>query len=206
MNIKDLYREQEDLAKKAILTDSFEKLDLIGGADCSYMEDSTVISGIVVIRYDTLDPVSKVYNVLKVNFPYIPGLLAYREAGAMISAYEKLEVKPDILVVDGFGTNHPRRCGIATYIGVKLDIPTIGAGKSFLCGTVLDDYVYQSGERVGKIIRSGKSKKPIYVSPGHRISLSTSADIVMHCIKSGRLPEPTRLAHEYVTGLKSSLI
>ena len=106
-------------------------------------------------------------------------------------------------MIDGFGTNHPRRCGIATHVGIKLDMPTIGVGKSFLCGEACDDdYICQAGEKVGKLVYSSGSKRPVYVSPGHKISLDTAVEIVQHCQKAGRIPEPTRLAHEYVTTLK----
>jgi deoxyribonuclease V len=102
-----------------------------------------------------------------------------------------------------FGVNHPRRCGIATHIGIKLDRPAIGVGKSFLCGEACDDgYICQAGEKVGRLVYSAGSKRPIYVSPGHKISLDAAVEIAMHCIKTGRLPEPARLAHEYVTELK----
>lgn len=203
MKIEELYREQAALAKRSILVDSFQKAELIGGADCSYIDDR-IIGGIVVLDHE-FNIVEKSYDVLDTTFPYISGLLAYREAKAEINAYKKLRLKPDILMVDGFGANHPRRCGIATHIGVTLDIPTIGVGKSFLCGTILDGYVYQQGERVGKLVRSGRHTRPIYVSPGHRVSLSTSVDIVVKCIKVGKIPEPVRFAHEYVTTLKREI-
>ena len=123
----------------------------------------------------------------------------------MIGAIRKAKVRPDVVMVDGFGTNHPRRCGIATHIGIKLDTPTLGVGKSFLCGQARGNDVYQDGEKVGKLIYTKGSKKPIYVSPGHRISLETAVDIASACIKTGKIPEPIRLAHEYVTNIKQIL-
>ncbi|WP_424356785.1 endonuclease V [Methanocella sp. MCL-LM] len=205
MKVDALYREQEQLAKKAVFYDAFGKLDSIAGIDCSYYGD-LIIGGAVVIDLNTLEPVEKAHTILKLDFPYIPGLLAYREAKAMISACRKLKSDVDVLMIDGFGTNHPRRCGIATQIGLQLEMPTIGVGKSFLCGNIRDDgYVYQGAERTGKLIYSSRSKKPVYVSPGHRISLDTSVELVEKCMKSDRIPEPTRLAHEYVTGVKNTL-
>lgn len=202
MKTDHLYREQEKLAQKSRLYDAFGKVRLIAGLDCSYFEDR-IIGGAVVIDLATLEPVEKVHSILKLDFPYIPGLLAYREAPAMIHAFRKLKSDVDVLMIDGFGTNHPRRCGIATQIGLKLEMPTIGVGKSFLCGDIRDDsYVYQSDERVGKLVYFKGSKKPVYISPGHRISLETSVELVEKCQRYGRIPEPTRLAHEYVTGLK----
>jgi deoxyribonuclease V len=190
------------LAKRAALYDAFGKVRYIAGVDCSYLDDR-IIGGAVVVDYETMKPVERAHAVLKLKFPYIPGLLAYREADAMIAACRKIKCAVDVLMIDGFGVNHPRRCGIATHIGLKLDMPAIGVGKSFLCGEVGDDgYICQAGEKVGKVLYSSGSKRPIYVSPGHKISLDTAVEIAAHCIKAGRIPEPTRLAHEYVTALK----
>jgi deoxyribonuclease V len=197
-----LYREQERLAKRVALYDAFGKVRSIAGVDCSYL-DSRIIGGAIVLDYETLKPIERTQAILKLKFPYIPGLLAYREARAMMAAIRKIKSDVDILMIDGFGTNHPRRCGIATHIGVKRDMPTIGVGKSFLCGEACDDdYIYQAGEKVGRLVYSSGSKRPVYVSPGHKISLDTAVEIVQHCQKAGRIPEPTRLAHEYVTTLK----
>jgi deoxyribonuclease V len=197
-----LYEEQERLAKRAALYDAFGKVRYIAGLDCSYPGDR-IAGGAVVLDYESLMPVERASAVLKLKFPYIPGLLAFREADAMIAAIRKIKTDVDVLMIDGFGINHPRRCGIATHIGVKLDMPAIGVGKSFLCGEACDDgYICQAGERVGKMVYTGILKRPVYVSPGHKISLDTAVEIAVHCVKSGRIPEPTRLAHEYVTELK----
>lgn len=205
MSIGRLIAEQRRLASKALFYDAFGHVRYIGGVDCAYY-DEKIIGGIVIVDIDSLEPVLKAYAVLKLDFPYIPGFLAYREAKAMIKAIGKVKDRIDILMIDGFGINHPRRCGIATQIGLKLDMPTIGVGKSFLCGEIQeDDYIYQDEERVGKLLFSPTSKKPVYVSPGHKISLDTSVEIVEKCMAGYRLPEPTRLAHEYVTILKTDL-
>jgi deoxyribonuclease V len=203
--MKELYGEQLELAKKSILVDSFGSIKRIGGVDCSYLGDEHVIAGLVVLEYDTLKPVYRTFDLQKLVFPYIPGLLAYREGEAMIRVIKDAKVKPDIVMVDGFGTNHPRRCGIATHIGIKLDMPAIGVGKSFLCGSVRGNDVYQDGEKVGRLIYSKAAKRPIYVSPGHRISLETAVDVASACIITGKIPEPVRLAHEYVSNLKHTL-
>lgn len=200
-----LYREQERLAKRAMLYDAFGRIRYIAGIDCSYRGDR-IIGGAVVVDYESLQPVEQAHAILKLKFPYIPGLLAYRESDAMMSAFRKISHDVDILMVDGFGVNHPRRCGIATHIGVKLDMPTIGVGKSFLCGDICGDYICQTGERVGKMIYSAGSKRPVYVSPGHKISLDTAVEVVEHCTRTGRQPEPTRLAHEYVTFVRDNVL
>ncbi|MGA9140991.1 MAG: endonuclease V [Methanocella sp.] len=201
-----LYREQERLAKRATLYDAFGKIRYVAGVDCSYLDDH-IIGGAVVVDYESLKLVEKAHVILKLKFPYIPGLLAYREAAAMMAAVRKIEHDVDVLMIDGFGINHPRMCGIATHVGVKLDIPAIGVGKSFLCGEACGEgYICQSGERVGKMVYSVGSKRPVYVSPGHKVSLDTAVEVVEHCIRTGRQPEPTRLAHEYVTALKQEVI
>jgi deoxyribonuclease V len=202
MDVNALYKEQTELSKKAILKDSFGQIKRIGGVDCSYLNDEYIIGGLVVLDYCTLKPVYRTFDRQKLTFPYVPGLLAYREADAMMGAISKAKVKPDIVMVDGFGTNHPRRCGIATHIGIKLDMPTMGVGKSFLCGEVKGDGVYQGGERVGRMIYARGAKRPVYVSPGHKMSLETAVDVASACIITGKIPEPVRLAHEYVTLLK----
>ena len=202
MQLDRLYKEQKRLAKRVALYDAFGKTRLIAGVDCSYPDDR-IIGGAVVVDYETLEPVERASVVRRLKFPYIPGLLAYREADAMMAAVKKIETDVDVLMIDGFGINHPRRCGIATHIGVKLDMPAIGVGKSFLCGDVCDEnYICQAGEKVGKLIYSCGSKRPVYVSPGHKISIDSAVEIVTRCTRAGRIPEPARLAHEYVTGLK----
>jgi len=206
MDLKKLYREQEKLAERSILSDSFDRIKRIGGVDCSYIDDEYIIAGLVVLEYDTLKPIYRTFEIRKLTFPYIPGLLAYREAEAEIGAIGGARIKPDVIMIDGFGANHPRRCGIATQVGIKLDMATIGVGKSFLCGEIKGDDIYQDGEKVGRLFHSAKYPKPIYVSPGHRISLNTSVKVVKHCTKNHRLPEPARLAHEYVTTLKNRFI
>ena len=205
MIVERLIEEQKRLAELALLYDAFGHVRYLGGVDCSYY-GGKIIGGIVIIDIDSLEPVQKSHAVLTPDFPYIPGFLAYREAKAMIKAIRKVKDQVDILMIDGFGINHPRRCGLATYVGLKLDMPAIGVGKSFLCGEIReDDFVYQEDERVGKLVFSATSKKPIYVSPGHKISLDTSVELIEKCMAGHRLPEPTRLAHEYVTSLKNNM-
>lgn len=201
MDLDRQYREQERLAKQVKLYDAFGRIRYVAGLDCSYTGDR-IIGGAVVVDYGTPGPVEYAHAIRALKFPYIPGLLAYREADAMIAAFRNVRHDVDVLMIDGFGINHPRRCGIATHVGVKLDMPAIGVGKSFLCGEVSGDDICQDDEKVGRMLHTAGSKRPIYVSPGHRISLDTAVELVKHCIVSGRLPEPTRLAHEYVTALK----
>lgn len=192
------------MAKEAVTSDDFYDIRTIGGADCAYFNDM-VIACVVSLDFPSLACIAASYDTRPVTFPYIPGLLAYREMDAVMDAYKKATVRPDLLMVDGFGVNHPRRCGIACAIGVRLNIPTIGVGKSFLCGQLKDDDIYQSGERVGRRLYTGKETKPIYVSPGHRISLDSSVDIVLRCLRGRKLPEPVRLADAYAAVMREKL-
>ncbi|BAI61530.1 endonuclease V [Methanocella paludicola SANAE] len=203
MDVHELYNEQIELSKKAILTDSFPPIKRVGGVDCSYLDDKFIIAGLVVLDYGTLKPIYRTFDIQRLTFPYIPGLLAYREAEAMMGVIKKAKVRPDLIMVDGFGTNHPRRCGIATHIGIKLDVPAIGVGKSFLCGEVQGQRIIQDGEETGRLVRAISGQKPVYVSPGHKISLKTAVKVVKHCMAGHRQPEPTRQAHEYVTSIKN---
>jgi len=187
--------------------DDFGKLRLIGGVDQAFVGDC-VISGVVVLRCGSLEVVERVYAVQPVVFPYIPTFLGFREGPAIVSAYKRLESVPDVLLVDGAGLNHPRSAGLATHIGVVLDVPTIGITKKILCGSGEEpagvgeaNPLVHKGERVGWLLKSARRSRPIVVAPGHRVSLETSLRIVKGCLSGHKLPEPVRLAHLYVKEL-----
>jgi deoxyribonuclease V len=215
----ELYRIQEGIAAKAIIADDLqlEELRLIGGADQVFLEldagsengHELIISAIVVLDYPSLQFVECASSLLRVEFPYIPGLLAFREAPAILTAFHALRTKPDLLVVDGGGINHPRYSGLATHVGVLLDIATIGVTKSLLCGD--GELPSQVGEAqvityhdkaVGYYLKSKTACKPIIIAPGHRISLETSLKLIKSCLRMHKLPEPTRMAHLYANKLK----
>ncbi len=203
-----LLAAQKLVADLVITEDDFGELRLIAGVDQSFMDDK-IISGIVVLEYDSLEVVERVHSIQPVNYPYIPTFLSFREGPAIISAFKKLKTPPDILLVDGAGINHPRRAGIATHIGVALDVPTIGITKKILCGEgkepaqvgEANPLIYE-GKNVGWLLKSTNRSRAIVVAPGHRVSLDSSLSIVKSCLRGHKLPEPVRLAHEYVNGLK----
>ncbi|VVB97711.1 Endonuclease V [uncultured archaeon] len=205
---ENLIAVQKLVAEKTVVEDDFGKLRLIAGVDQSFMDDR-IISGIVVLKYDSLDVVECVHSIRPVNYPYIPTFLSFREGPAIVSAFEKLKNYPDILMVDGAGINHPRSAGIATHVGVALDVPTIGITKRILCGEgkepvevgEANPLIFED-KNVGWLLKSSKRSRPIVVAPGHRVSLDSSLSIVKACLRGHKLPEPTRLAHEYVNGLK----
>jgi deoxyribonuclease V len=129
-----LLSAQKLAAERAIIRDDFTHIKLIAGADQAFAGDM-MLSGIVVLDYTSLEIVERVFSIEQVIFPYIPTFLSFREGPAIMSAFEKLKNRPDILMVDGAGINHPRRAGIATHVGVALDVPTIGITKNLLCGS-----------------------------------------------------------------------
>ncbi|MBP9762958.1 deoxyribonuclease V [Patescibacteria group bacterium] len=184
-----------------------KKITLIAGCDISMnLYSTTFYGGFVVLRYPELTLVDQAFVKDTVTFPYIPGLLSFREIPSLLKAWEKLKTKPDLIAVDGVGIAHPRRIGIASHLGVVLDIPTIGCAKSVLTG-VYEEPDQEPGsysfmhdpshpeELLGAAIRSKRNVKPIFVSPGHKITLRESIDIIKNCVRKHRIPEPTRFAH-----------
>jgi deoxyribonuclease V len=208
---ESLLAAQKLVAERAITDDDFGELRLIAGVDQSFMDDK-IISGIVVLEYDSLAVVERVHAIQPVNYPYIPTFLSFREGPAIVSAFKTLKNPPDILLVDGAGINHPRGAGIATHIGVALDVPTIGITKKILCGTGVEPsqvgeanpLIYE-GKNVGWLLKSTKRSRAIIIAPGHRVSFDSSLSIVKSCLRGHKLPEPAMLAHEYVTGLKKEI-
>ncbi|MCZ7383128.1 MAG: endonuclease V [Candidatus Methanoperedens sp.] len=203
-----LLAAQKLVADLVITEDDFGEIRLIAGVDQSFKDDK-IISGIVVLEYDLLEVVERVHSIQPVKYPYIPTFLSFREGPAIVSAFKKLKTPPDILLVDGAGINHPRRAGIATHVGVALDVPTIGITKKILCGEgkepaqvgEANPLIYE-GKNVGWLLKSTNRSRAIVVAPGHRVSLDSSLSIVKACLRAHKLPEPARLAHEYVNGLK----
>ncbi len=203
---------------------AFGEQPLVAGVDQAFDGDSAT-SAIVVVRGDQI--VERVHASEAVEIPYIPGLLSFREGGAILAAFERLESDPDVVLVDGSGRIHYREAGLATHIGVTLDIPTVGVAKRLLCGRPresLDDPL-PAGRRVaieadadvstsdGTVIgyavqtrqfESGNRHiNPLYVSPGHRVSAETAADLVTSLTRGYKLPEPVRLADRYAGELTS---
>ncbi|MBU4373663.1 MAG: endonuclease V [Euryarchaeota archaeon] len=207
-----LLATQRLVAERAITEDDFGKLRLIAGVDQAFVDDK-IISGIVVLKYNSLEIVERVHSIQSLIYPYIPTFLSFREGPAIVSAFKKLKNSPDILIVDGAGINHPRSAGIATHVGVALDVPTIGITKKILCGAgdepsqvgEANPLIYE-GKKVGWLLKSSKRSRAIVVAPGHRVSLDGSLVIVKHCLRSHKLPEPIRLAHEYVNRLKKEIL
>lgn len=182
---------------------------LIAGVDISVDRASATGTGaVVVLSYPELEIVEVEVVTDRIEFPYVPGLLSFREAPLVLAACEKLTVSPDLFIVDGQGIAHPRRIGLASHLGLFLDTPTIGCAKSRLCGThkTPEDEagsqaeLIDKGEIIGAVLRTRTGIKPVYVSIGHKISLKSAVDWVLACCCAYRLPEPTRLAHQTAGG------
>jgi len=182
---------------------------LVAGVDISAPRFQGKVRGtVVVLSYPELEVVEIGAVEQTVDFPYIPGLLSFRESPVILAAYEKLRSKPDLILVDGQGIAHPRRFGIASHLGVLLDVPTIGCAKSLLCGThdVLGPEagstagIEHQGEIIGMALRTKTNVRPVFVSIGHKVDLAAAVSWVSRCCRGYRLPEPTRLAHLAASG------
>jgi deoxyribonuclease V len=205
MDLNKLKEEQLKLAKKVIINDKFEKIETIAGVDQTFLNED-IISGIVVCNYKDLKSIEKKSAVVKAKFPYISGFLSYREIPAILEAYNKLDNKPDVLLVDGNGILHPRRIGMASHVGILLNTATIGVAKSLIGGEKKGKTIYMEKEARGYELVSREHARPIYISPGHEVSLKTSLEIVKKCIKfPHKLPEPLHLAHRHANKIKGSL-
>ena len=206
-NLEEAQYVQRQLANRIILEDDFLSCELLGGMDVSnnlYDPHSMIYASTIVLDKHTLrlEEESTVAQVQ--TFPYISGFLGFREAPALIEAFRKLKKRPDILLIDGHGISHPRHLGIASHVGVLLDIPTIGVAKSILVGhpsEILGNMkgdktpLMRQGKQIGVVLRTKARSNPMIISVGHRISLESAVKIVVESLTRYRLPEPTRQAH-----------
>jgi len=195
---------QKELARDIVASGEVNSVRLVGGADISVPRGSRMArAAVVVLSYPELEVVEVEMGVAELRYPYIPGLLSFREAPVILELFNNLSHKPDLFIVDGQGIAHPRKLGIASHLGLWLDLPTIGCAKSRLCGEH-DEVGYEAGsaaglihegEVVGTVLRTRAGAKPLYISPGHKIGLEQSVRWTLACTKGYRLPEPSRLAH-----------
>ncbi|GAB3681798.1 endonuclease V [Actinocorallia lasiicapitis] len=193
--------EQERLRGSVILEDRGGEPGLVAGLDVAYADD-LVAAAVTVLDARTLAVVESAVAVERPAFPYIPGLFAFREIPALVSALRKLEHEPDLLVCDGHGLAHPRRFGLACHLGVLLGVPAMGVGKTFLVGEHVEPArergswtpLVHDGETVGRTVRTRDGIKPVYVSAGHLVSLETATRRVLELTPAFRLPETTRTA------------
>lgn len=200
-------RLQEELRSQVVAENCLGEVHAIAGVDVS-VRGEVARAAVVVLRYPDLAFQEVALAEVTVTFPYIPGLLAFREAPAILAACAKLRAEPDLLIFDGQGLAHPRRMGIATHVGLFLDRPTIGCAKSRLCGehselpSQAGSWVplADRGEVIGAVVRTRSGVRPVYVSLGHRVDLEAAIHYVLTCCRGYRLPEPCRLAHRAAAG------
>lgn len=210
------YNEAIDIQKKlssnVVLQPFNSELKLIAGADVSYSKNSDLFfAGVIVLQLPDMNIVEESTAISEVDFPYIPGLLSFRESPVLIKAFEKLNSVPDVIMIDGQGIAHPRGLGIASHLGLLLDIPTIGCAKNILVGHYDEpeidagnyNPIFFNGKVIGAVLRTKRSVSPVFISPGHKMDLTSSIDIVMKTCRGYRLPEPTRQAHLLVNRIRT---
>lgn len=200
---------QEILKQQVITTDDLpSQVKLIAGVDVEYDKDSDTITGaIVLLDHHTLEVTEIATHCMQVPFPYIPGLFSFREMPVLLEAWKKLTTFPDIIICDGQGIAHPRRFGLACHLGVTLDTPTLGCGKTRLFGRFeqpsnergsISPLLSEDNEvRIGNVLRTQTGINPVFVSTGHKISLTTATELVLKMCTEFRLPETTRKADQY---------
>jgi len=201
---------QQSLRGQVVTHNELGAVRTVAGVDISTAHERAH-AAIVVLRFPELEPLEAVEADLPLTFPYIPGLLAFREAPAILAAVQGLQCEPDLFLFDGQGLAHPRRMGIASHVGVILDKPSIGCAKSILCGHcgpvgMAGEHaeIVDKGEVIGAAVRTREGTQPVYVSIGHRIDLPTAISYVLRCCSGYRIPEPTRWAHRVAGGAKLS--
>jgi deoxyribonuclease V len=201
---KEAIEIQKALQSHVNLKDDFGEIKTVAGVDVGFEENNTITrAAIAVLDYQTLEVLETAIAHRPTTFPYVPGLLSFREVPCVLEAMLKLSAEPDLLLCDGQGIAHPRRFGIAAHLGLLLDIPAVGVAKSRLIGKH-DEVPLEKGsfvrlmdkdEQIGVALRTRTNVKPLYISPGHRVSINTAHRLVMQCVTKYRLPETTRHAH-----------
>lgn len=200
---------QQRLRGQVITADDLPPLRTVAGVDVGFEDDGRITrAAVAVLSFPGLQPVAQAIARRPTSFPYVPGLLSFREIPAVLDALEQLDRLPDLLLCDGQGIAHPRRFGIACHLGVITGLASIGVGKTRLVGThqPLPEEkgawvpLRHKGETIGAVLRSRTGIKPIYVSPGHRVSLETAVELTLRCTTRYKLPETTRAAHRLASG------
>lgn len=198
---KDL---QNELRRRVKLSDDFGKVEKVAGLDVGFEDGGNITrAAAVVLSFPDLEMLDQAVSRSDTHFPYVPGLLSFREVPALLEAIKKLTVRPDLILCDGQGYAHPRRFGLACHLGLVTDIPTLGAAKSRLIGTHEEPgntkgertALMDSDEVIGAVLRTRSGVSPLYISAGHRIGLESACRFVLACCPRYRLPETTRQAH-----------
>ncbi|RYY49819.1 MAG: deoxyribonuclease V [Chitinophagaceae bacterium] len=202
-------REQINISERRL------HIKTIAGADISHNRfSSEIFAGIILLTYPGLEVIG--YSLAKstVAFPYIPGYLAFREVPALMKAWDQLAMKPDVVMMDGHGIAHPRRLGIAAHFGALTGVPSLGCAKKKLTGSFeapgeaagSSSPLLDREEQIGTVLRTKSLTKPVFVSPGNGMGLRNAVQITKKCLRHYRLPEPTRLAHQFVNEFRKGML
>ncbi|PZP57292.1 MAG: deoxyribonuclease V [Micavibrio aeruginosavorus] len=203
---EDAMALQNKLREHVSLHNDFKDVKIICGVDCSYDLQTNMSRAVLcAFSYPELDLLESAMAHLPTIFPYVPGLLSFREIPVILEAFKVTSIKPDLLMVDGMGIAHPRRMGIATHLGLCLDIPAIGVGKSLLCGRYdmpgslkgNQSPLIHKKEIIGTVLRTKDNINPLFISPGHKIDHETAVQMVLNCVRKYKLPEPTHTADKF---------
>ena len=204
---------QRELSRRVVRNDDFRKIRCVAGADISLdKETNTGYAGVIVYSFPSLEEIERRWASGPLRFPYVPGLLSFREGPLLLKALAKLRTEPDLLLFDAQGIAHPRRFGLASHLGLVLDKPAIGVAKSRLCGTHSEPAkragawtkLRDRHETIGAVLRTRTNVKPVFISTGHRISLETAVELALACSDGTRIPRPTREADRWVAQLKKA--
>ena len=202
---------QQQLRHQIRIEPLTKPVETIAGCDISFNKfEETVYAGIVVLELATMQVIEEAGVISSATFPYIPGLLSFREIPSLLEAWAKLKIEPDVVMFDGQGIAHPRRIGIASHGGLFLNRPTFGCAKSVLVGKYDEPAPERGvwspmkhyGETIGVALRTKNKVNPVYVSPGHLIDFQMAIDLTLRCDGGYRIPEPTRRAHNPVNALR----
>ncbi|MGC1107321.1 MAG: deoxyribonuclease V [Candidatus Acidiferrales bacterium] len=208
---REAVRIQLRLRSKVELADRLPTVRRVAGADLAFdLDRNRAIAGVVIYAFPEMEEIERVWSESRITFPYVPGLLSFREAPALLKVFARVKNAPDLIFCDGHGYAHPRRFGIASHLGLLLGTPTIGCAKSLLIGTHRPLPLYAGAwkplrdddEVIGAALRTRKGVNPIYVTQGHRVSLPTALKFVLAVVDAYRIPRPTRDADHFVAAVK----
>lgn len=201
---------QKEFREKLTLEFPAVNVKKIAGVDVSF-KDNFSFAIVVILSFSTLEVLEVKFFKRKIDYPYIPGLLSFREGPVFLNAWEKIKMEPDIVFFDGQGIAHPRGFGLAAHMGLFIEKPTIGVAKSKLYGVYEEPpqesgkytYLYtKNNQKIGAVVRTVANRNPIFVSPGHLMDIENAVEMTLKCVRNHRIPEPTRLAHIYSQKVK----
>lgn len=205
VSVEEAIQIQEALKNRIILKKTFLKMKAIGGGDVSYSKNGNLLFGaVVVLSFPDMEILDMATADGQIPFPYIPTLLTFREGPILIKTFQRLKVKTDVMIFDGQGIAHPRGMGLASHMGLWLNLPSIGCAKTALLDEFISpgpskgsyEWIRREGKKVGAVLRTKEKVKPLFVSPGHRIDLLTSIQLLLESCRGFRIPEPLRKAHQ----------